>query len=919
MRAMLENIRGDAEARLTLSPGHPPSREVERYRRFLKLETHRLKMRHRAGGSGREVCQARALVLDLLLTQVLRAVELAAPASQLAASPKYALVAIGGYGRGELNPFSDVDIMFLHGGEGLSRSHPPPFMELLTGGLLWDIGLKVGHSVRSLDDCVKVANQDMQSKTSLIEARLICGDQELFAKLQKVVVAKCVKGHENDYLAARLEDQAARRAKYGNSACMQEPHIKNGCGGLRDYQNLLWMAFFKYRNRTLTELEERELITPQERRRLDGAYDFLLRTRNELHYHLNRPVDVLSRSAQPAVAHNLGYTERSPSRRLEKFMRDYYTHSRNLYLITRTLEQRLALLPQPKRLPTLSQFLRQRREMASYVLDGFKFVDGQLHAASSRIFRDQPRRLMRAFRCAQQRGLTLHPDLCQLIRNQLELVDPEFRRDPHVRETFLEILNQRGSVAPTLRAMHEVGLLGRYLPSFGKLTCLVQHEFYHQYTTDEHTLVCLEKLDQLWGAQDPLLAPYAELFQKIERPGVLYLALLLHDAGKASHAPNHADNGSRIALTVAKRLGLDAATARTLCLLIAAHLQMALISQRRDLDDPAVIRSFAAQIETLENLNLLTLLTLADSQGTSDKLWNGFKDTSLWALYHKTRAVLAGSAEFILAESRQRELLADEVRALLPPTFAEDEIQGHFHNLPARYFPLRQARDIVADLTLAHQFMHRQLSDDENPLEPITPWHDEPDRGYSQVRICTWDRHGLFSKIAGALTAAGLNILSAEIFTREDSIVLDTFYVIDARTGELANRAEREQFERILRDALTGELDLDALIRRRKPSKPCYVPIPSERIPTVIRFDNESSDTRTVMDVETEDRVGLLYAVSQVLSELALDISLARICTEKGAAMDTFYLSEARGGKVLERARQRRVEALLRAAIAKLD
>jgi len=914
MRLLIEKIHSDAEARLVLPPGTHPAKEVARYKKFLMIETHRLRMRHRAGGPGREICRARAEVLDLLLGHILNGLE----AVSTTPSPNYALVAIGGYGRGELNPYSDVDIMFLHGGDSISRTKPPAFTELLTGGLLWDIGLRVGASVRNIDDCVKVANGDMQSKTSLIEARLIRGDEKLFNDMQKAVVAKCVKGHEDEYIAARIEDQSARRTKYGNSPLMQEPNVKNGCGGLRDYQNLLWMAFFKYRSRTLEDLEAQQLIGAHERRQLDAAYGFLLWVRNELHYYVDRPLDVLSKSVQPAIAHNLGYTDRSPSRRLEAFMGDYYRHARQVYLITRTLEQRLALLPQPKRIPSLRQFLRRRRERASHVFDGFKFVDGQVFAASNRIFKDQPRRLMRAFRYAQQRGLVLHPDLAQLIRQQLDLVDSEFRRDAHVHQTFLEILAQRGNVAPSLRAMHELGLLGRYLPSFGKLTCMVQHEFFHQYTADEHTLVCLEKLDKLAGAQEAGLAPYAEIFQKLERPYVLYLALLFHDAGKANSGGNHAENGGRIAIAVAKRLGLDAATTHTLHLIIRRHLEMALISQRRDLDDPAVIRAFAALIETQEHLNMLTLHTLADSMATSDKLWNGFKDTLLWSLHHKTRQTLAGETEFIRANERQREALAGEVRSLMPATFKEDELQGHLAMMPTRYFELRGARDILADLGLVHRFMHHQLAEEADPLAPVISWHHERDRGYSQAKICSWDRHGLFSKIAGAFTAAGLNILSAEIFTREDSIVIDAFYVVDAATGLLVDRDARERFEKLLHQTLTADLDLGWLIRKLKPLQPIYTPNAGERLPTVIRFENEPSRNRTIIDVETEDRVGLLYALSQELSEMSLDISLAKICTEKGAAMDSFYISGPDDGKVDDPVRQGEIDSRLRAAIQKL-
>lgn len=925
MLTLLAKIEADAAARLPLPPQRHPSQELARYKNFLKIESHRLKMLHRAGAGGRELCRARAAVLDVLLRYILDAVQRSTVAEAKVAAPRFALVAIGGYGRGELNPQSDIDIMFLHTGDTIStaRGKPHPSLQALTDGLLytlWDIGLKVGHSVRTIEDCVRVANSDMQSKTSLIEARLITGDGELFKHLQSVVLARCVRGFEDAYLAARIADQASRRAKYGGSATMQEPNIKNGCGGLRDYQNLLWMAFFKYRTRSLEELEQKELIGEVERKQLDSAYDYLLRVRNELHYQVNRPADDLLKSLQPTVAHHLGYTDRSQVRRLEAFMRDLYTHLRNVYLITRTLEQRLALLPQPdRRLPSFGQLLRTgRHRLRRQVVDGFKVVDGEICPLTSRVFRDQPRRLMRVFLHAQQRGLRLHPDLAQLIRNQLALVDRAFLRDRHVHETFLEILNRRGNVAPALRAMHEVGLLGKYLPEFGKLTCLVQHEFYHQYTADEHTLVCLGQLDRIWEAKEAPYDHYTAIFQEIERPFVLYLALLLHDAGKAMHTGKHADASSRLALRAARRLDLDGATTHTLRLVIEQHLTMASISQQRDLDDQAVIRNFAGLIQSQENLRLLTLHTFADTLGTSDKLWNGFKDSLLLLLYRKTMDQIAGGTTFIRVEEKQRELLADEVRRLMPATFAGEELEAHFASLPPRYFQIHSAAEILADLTLTHLFMRHQLVEEDKSLEPVVAWHNEPDRGYTAVKICTWDRPALFGKIAGSLTASGLNILSARIFTRNDGMILDTFFVTAARTGLLPNREERERFEKLVNQALTRDVDLAPLISRQKVAKPLYQSLGGERIPTVIRFDNDGSDVLTVIDVETEDHVGLLHIISQGLAELQLNIALAKISTEKGAAIDSFYVSEEDGGKVLDPERQRQIERKLRGAITRL-
>jgi len=921
---LIKKIEADAEARLPSPPNSNPAEKLARYKGFLKVETHRLKLQHRAGVGGREICEARAAILDALLRHLwVKAKSSLSPQAQKE-FPPLALVAIGGYGRAELNPHSDIDFMFLHDGQ-IAANRPLPYLSKLIDGVLyplWDVGLKVGHAVRSIEDCVKVANTDMQSKTSLIEARLIIGSEVLFNKFQKALVSRCVVGFEEKYIAMRLEDQATRRSKFGNSACMQEPNIKNGCGGLRDFQNLLWMTFFKYTTRSLKDLQEREFVTGAERKQLEAAYDFLLRVRTELHYHADRPLDVLGKNLQPAIAHALGYGDRSPSQRIEKFMRDLYTHMRNILLITRTLEQRMALLSPPqKRLAALRAWLPKRTRTVEPV-DGFLFVDGEIRAASNRVFRDSPRRLMRVFLHAQQHRLQLNPDLAQLIRNQVSLVDRDFLNDEHVRETFLTILERRGSVAPILRAMHEVNLLGKYIPEFGRLTCLVQHEFYHQYAADEHTLVCLEQLDRIWEAQEEPYKHYAPLFQGLERPGLLYLALLLHDIGKSEHHKQgrHAEVSAEMALRAAKRLRLDGSASDTLHTVIENHLLMASVSQRRDLDDPTVIRNFARQMKTPEGLNLLTLLTFADSQGTSDKLWNSFKDLLLWQLYERALALLTGGTEFVRASQKQREELLREVRELAPKSIGDEELNAHFAALPARYFEIHTARDIADDLELAHRFMHRQVVAEERVLSPATAWQDEPDRGYNLVRVCTWDRAGLFSKIAGSFSAVGLNILSAQIFTRTDGVVLDKFFVNDAKTGSLAPREEHGKFDTLLDQVLNDEtVELSALIARQVVARPVYQAYAGERMTTQIHFDNEASDTRTIIEIETEDRLGLLYAISQAFAELALDISGARIVTERGAAIDSFYVRELDGSKVVSPERQTLIENRLREAISRLE
>ena len=914
----MKKIEATAKKQLVLPKGRKPGEEIARYKRWLKQESHRLKIEHRAGADGLTVCRARAHVLDLLLQHFWEATKANLSAQARQEFPQIAIVALGGYGRAELSPHSDIDFMFLHNRSVVGRGVAHPYLARMIDGVLyplWDLGFKVGHAVRSIADCLDVSH-DNQTRTALIESRLISGDEKLFEKFWSTIVAKCVSGHEEDYVRLRLEDQENRRRKFGDSACMQEPNIKNGCGGLRDFQNLLWMSFFKYRTRSLADLEKKEFLSRTERRQLERAYDYLLRVRTEMHYLTNRPSDVLTKAIQPAVAGGLGFHDRSPGRRIEKFMRELYTHTRAVYLHTRTLERRMALVPGPKGRFTLKRWLPGNRRRLGEPVDGFHFVDGEICPASNRVFRDQPRRMMRVFLHAQQRGLELHPDLAQMIRNQVSLVDRSFRSDEHICETFLTILDQRGNVARILRGMHDVDFLGKYIPEFGKLTCLVQHEFFHQYAADAHTLMCLEQADRLWEGSGQLQKTYTDVFQHLSHPYVLYLALLLHDVGKTDGTRGHAEAGAKAALKVARRLKVDERVCATLELLVAHHLDMAAISQRRDLEDPAVIHSFAQTLGSHDNLDLLALLTVADALATSDKLWNGFKDSLLWALYRKTSRVLRGSTEFVLAKEHQREVLHDQVCELLPKRFEDRHVRAHFKKMSDRYLRLHSAEEIAADMKLAHRFEHQKTGKGDRPVPAVHSWQDK-DRGCTVTEVCALDRGGLFGDIAGCLSAVGLNILTAEIFTRTDGIVFDTFHIVDGVSGSLAKPEKIERFEKLLERVAAGKsVDLEEMILKQTSARTPYQGYSGETIETEVRIDNESSDTRTVIEVESEDRVGLLYLLSRTFHELELYISAARICTEKGGVVDIFYVREYDGKKLVSKKRQQQVVEGLKKAVA---
>lgn len=876
------------------------AKELPRLKRHLKSESARLQEWHREGAKGREVCAARSAVIDTLLNTLfdwtLETFEPKKRERKLTMS----LVAIGGYGRSELNPHSDIDFMLLHSGTtpSVTRIFNHKLIEKLTGpgGLiytLYDLGMKVGYSVRNIQDAVNVANDDMQTKTSLIESRLISGDAGLFEQFQKRVEVKCVRSHIDDYLQMRIADQDARRVKFGNSALLQAPNIKNGCGGLRDYQNLLWMTHFKYSTRTLAELEAQEMIRPNNRAQLEEGYGFLLRVRNELHYQTKRPSDDLHKELQPKVAWQLGYKDRSSARRLEAFMRDLYRHMRRIHLITRMVERRLALRPKSAhRIPSLRTLFGGGKKQET--LDGFQVIDSELVPGSSRVFKDQPRRLMRVFLHAQQRGLEFHPDLIQLLRDNVSLVDDSFIKDPEVHETFLEILNQRGNVAPTVRAMHEVDLLGRFIPEFGRMTCLVQHEFFHAYAADEHTLICLEKLDQVWDADSRPFTDYTHILQDIDLPYLLYLALFLHDAGKGMESGDHVKDGTAVCLQVGERLGLSPRRLSRLRFLVESHLLMAEVSQRRDIDSPTVIRQFAEAVQDEENLAMLTLLTFADSLGTSDNLWNDFKNTLLQSLYRKAGRRLASGEDYEVAEKNRLAKLKFTLRDELPPHLSEEELEAHFNHLTPRYFRAHSIRHILVDLEQVNLFLNRVTAKrNEKVLEPIINWHDRPARGYTSLKVCTWDRPGLFTTISGALAATGLNILSARVFSRSDGIIIDTFFVVNAKTGGLAKRAERDKFSKLITLGLLPDGDSafeeQTMVRREDTEE--------WQLPTRIRIDTQSVESRTIVEVESEDRLGLLHRISNVLTRHDLNIHVARISTEKGAAIDTFYVRTMSGGK----------------------
>jgi [protein-PII] uridylyltransferase len=909
----LEKVLAHAETRLAPTGARRPTDVLPLYKKFLKVEEHRLRLRHQAGGSGREICTRRAELVDVLLGYVFGAASSAAARGNGGPEVPLALIALGGYGRGELNPFSDIDVMLLHR-QGAEVS---PHLEEMVNQilyLLWDSGFKVGHSTRSIKEAIAQANSDMRTKTAMLEARFLAGDTELAREFREQFRAKCVVGHERDYVKMRMDDQVARHKKFGDSVYLQEPNLKSGCGGLRDYQNLLWITYFKEGSLSTNQLVGKDWLSESDQRRIERAYDFLLRLRTDLHYATGRATDILHLNLQEQIAIRLGYSPRKGQLRSETLMRDYYNHTRNILRVTERITEQFVSGHVTSKTRALFSFLPLIRAHKTPIGDSFFIRNKQLHPARRDVFRSDPEQMMRAFELAQERDLDLSPELEDLLSRSLRHVTRtyQYARGPRVR--FKSILSQKGRVGRILRMMHRVDFLGRYIPEFGQLTCLVQHEFLHRYTADEHTLVCIDKLDALTETSDPKLVAYRTIFEQLTDPLVLYLALLLHDSGKAVGARPHAEASALFAQRVATRLQLSSEQRKSLILLVDHHLTLSRMAQQRNLDDPATVMEFAQIVKDQKNLDALMLLTLADGQGTSADAWSDWKESLVWQLFHQTSRYLADRKSYYEQTRIARETLLTSVAANLPQDYAE-EIEAHFEYVPDHYFRSNGVPDIVEHVKLLRSFLENVSSAKEFLLKPAVKWKVVTEQGHTVMTFCSWERERLLAKVAGSFAVVPLNILSADVFPRDDNAVLGVFRVCDTKAQPVSNPRDFEVVEQTLCRALEDEsFDFVPLIEKAKrSSRGAALGI---EFPTRIAIDNETHPTYTLIEFQAPDRIGLLYDVLSCLDRENVLIPLSRINTQAGAAIDTLYaIDGSTHGKITDSQRIRTIQQHLKDAI----
>lgn len=850
-----------------------------------------LKTMHAGGASGGDAVHAHARFVDDLVRSLCRLVARDAEAESVAATP-LVVVALGGYGRGELHPSSDIDLMVVYEGE------LTPYVQRVTQELLytlWDLNLQVGHSLRSLEDCVAMARTDFPSRTSMQEARLIAGDRRLFARFRRVLRDNVFRHDFGDFLAQTLAERDQRYRKHGASPYIGEPNVKESAGGLRDMHTAMWLGAAKFGARTLRELADKGLITPREQAAADGALTFLWRVRNELHFFSGHKNDVLARDVQPRIAKNLGYDNDETSLGVERFMRDYYLHARAIHRVSRRLIARCQ--------DTLSRRgSAERRARQQALADGLVFFDGRLHLAGrdAAALRADPVRLMKVFWHLHRLGCELSLDLERAIEDSLDAVDEAFRASPAVRDVFLDICRAWGRVAQTFSVMHELGFLGRYLPEFGGLTCLVQYDVYHKFSADQHSLLAVEHLEALAPGQSAESEGAALVFNEVDKPELLILGMLLHDIGKAK-GHGHVAKGIPLVRELTARIGLTPPDAGVVEFLVAHHLTMSHIAQRLDIDDPKTVADFAATVGDPQPLRMLYLLTYADMRAVGPGVLTGWQARILHELYARTLAELTGGR----IERLNRAQLAERVHEALRGEVDRQAVKAHLAMVTDRYLASTSVQRMAEHLRLIARLESEPLA---------TELFHHPDLGSSDLVVVTRDVRGLFSLIAGTLAAHGVNIISAQISTRADGIAIDTFQVNDPTGEALTSVAQWARTLDTLRAVIAEGQPVAALLERRRqrtgaPAARVLYPKPK------IVVDNRLSDDATVIEVKCVDRLGLLHAITRTLSALDLDIVSARIATEIDQALDTFYVCDRQGRKTDDPAVGMRVRDALEQAL----
>jgi [protein-PII] uridylyltransferase len=810
-----------------------------------------------------------------------------------------AVVATGGYGRGLLAPGSDIDLLFLL-----------PYKQTAWGEsiaeailyCLWDMGLKVGHATRSIDECIRQAKADMTIRTAILEARFLFGDVKLYDELIERFDKSIVQSSAAEFVAAKLAEREERHRRAGQSRYLVEPNVKDGKGGLRDLHTLFWIAKYVYRVRSIEELTEHGVFDRKEYALFRRCEDFLWSVRCNLHFVTGRAEERLSFDLQREIAIRLGYTERPGIQDVERFMKHYFLIAKDVGDLTAILCAKLEDA-HAKSAPMLGRMMAKLRPRGRRVLpetDDFVADNNRINISDAKVFSRDPVNLIRIFHLAQKHNFAFHPDAMRAAKRSLKLIDKELREDPEANRLFYEILTAENYAEIVMRRMNEAGVLGQFMPAFGRIVAMMQFNMYHHYTVDEHLLRCIGVVAEIGRGHNEEYALANSLMQTIQ-PGhreLLHIALFLHDIAKG-RIEDHSIVGARIARRFCPRLGLSPADTDTVSWLVEHHLVMSTVAQSRDLSDRRTIENFAAVVQTLERLKLLTILTTADIRAVGPGVWNGWKAQLLRTLYYETEPVLTGGFSEIDRERRVKMAQAE-----LRPELADwpaPEIDAYMtRHYPAYWLKVDLAHKVAhARFVRAAQAAGKTLS---------TAVNFDHARAVTELTVLAPDHPRLLSTIAGACAGAGANIVDAQIYTTTDGLALDTIALSREfdRDEDESRRAAR--IAETIEKALRGEIKLPDMLARRAPAKGRLKAFALE---PEVNINNQWSNRYTVIEVTGLDRPGLLYELTATLSKLNLNIASAHVATFGERVVDVFYVTDLFGAKIASPTRQAAIKRAL--------
>ncbi|MGF6860358.1 [protein-PII] uridylyltransferase [Rhodobacteraceae bacterium MBR-64] len=805
---------------------------------------------------------------------------------------RIALLAVGGYGRAEMAPHSDIDLLFL-----------TPWK--VTGGtetiiesvlyILWDLRLKVGHASRTIRDCIRLAKEDITIRTALLEKRFLTGNADLAEDLHERLWQELFRTTGPEFIEAKLAERAERHKRQGGQRYVLEPNIKEGKGGLRDLQTLYWIAKYLHRVEQAAELVDQGMFTPEEYEGFRAAETFLWAVRCHLHLIAGRAMDQLTFDLQVEVAERMGYTDHGGRRAVEHFMQDYFRHATRVGELTRIFLTGLEA-QHVKSEPLLVGLFRRRKKTRK----GFKVAQGRLTFADEAAFLADNLNLLRIFEEGLRTGLLIHPDAMRVITAHLDRLDDSLRDDREAQRIFLDLMLKHGNPERALRRMNELGVLGAFIPEFEAIVAMMQFNVYHHYTVDEHIIQCISTLAEIERGE---LVEELPLTSNILREGVnrrvLYVALLLHDIGKG-RPEDHSVLGARLARRIAPRLGLTAEESETVEWLVRHHLLMSDMAQKRDIADPRTVREFAKAVKTRKRLDLLTALTVCDIRGVGPGTWNNWKAMLIRRLYSETARALETGLEDLNREKRE-----DEGKRALRAALAKWDKKDLRTETARHYGPYWQGLPTETHVVFAN--LLRGLAPDDIRID-MTP---DPDRDATRVCFALADHPGIFSRLAGALALVGANVVDARTYTSKDGFATAVFWVQDGEGAPYAADKQprlRSMIDKTLRGEVIASEALKDRDRVKKRAR-------QFRFATSITFDNEGSEIYTIIEVDTRDRPGLLYDLTRTLAAQNIYIASAVIATFGAQVVDTFYVKDMFGLKLHSRSKQEALGRKLQQAI----